>query len=274
MKNAFLYGELDRDIYMEQPLGFVSKEFPKHVCRLKKALYGLKQAPRAWHGKIAEYFKLCGFYPSNSYSSLFVKMKALLSIMILLYVDDMIVTGDDTDEIMRLQEDLSVRFEMKSLGEARCFLGLELKHSDGFFLSQQGYAVKILKRFDMERSNSTTTPMDPGFKLQKNEGELLHDITEYCRMVGSLLYLTVTRPDITFSVGIISQFMERLCVGHMAAAIRILRYVKGTLNHGLLYQQKGIYSLQGYVETDWAGNVNDRRSMAGYCFNLGSAVIF
>ena len=171
VKNAFLYAELDRDVYMEQPQGFVSKKFPKHVCRLKKALYGLKQEPQTWYGKIAEYFKFCGFYPSNSDSSLFVKVKASLSIMILLYVDDMIVTGDDIDEIMRLQEDLSVRFEMKSLGEARCFLGLELEHSNGYFLSQQGYAAKILKRFGMERSNSTTTPMDPGFKLQKNEGE-------------------------------------------------------------------------------------------------------
>ena len=98
-------------------------------------------------------------------------MKALLSIMILLYVDDMIVTGDDTDEIIRLQEDLSVCFEMKSLGEAHCFLDLELELSDGYLLSQQGYAPKILKHFGMERSNSTTTPMDPGFKLQKNEGE-------------------------------------------------------------------------------------------------------
>nr|DAD31904.1 TPA_asm: hypothetical protein HUJ06_010755 [Nelumbo nucifera] len=240
VKNAFLYGELDHDIYMEQPQGFVSEKFPEHVCRLKKALYGLKQAPRAWYGKIAEYFKFCGFYPSNSDPSLFVKVKASLSIMILLYVHDMIVTGGDTTEIMRLQEDLFVRFEIKSLGEAHY----------GYFLSQKGYAAKILKRFGLEKSNSITTPMDPGLKLQKDEGEFLHDVTEYRRM-----------------------FMERPCVGHMAAAKRILRYVKGTLNYGLLYQHKGIFSMQGYVDVDWAGNVNDRRSTTSYCFNIGSVVI-
>ena len=117
----FLYGELDRDIFMEQPQGFVSEKFPNYVCRLKKALYCLKQAPRAWYGKIAKYFKFCGFRLSNLDPSLFVKVKASLSTMILLYLDDMIVTGDDTRKIIRLQEDLSIHFEIKSLSEAHFF---------------------------------------------------------------------------------------------------------------------------------------------------------
>lgn len=127
VKNAFLYGELDCDIFMEQPQGFVYKEFPNYACRLKKALYGLKQAPRAWYGKIAQYLTFCVFKTSSSDPSLFIKTHSAKYTMILLYVDDMIITGDDNAEITRLRGDLSVRFEMKNLGEAQCFLGLKVK---------------------------------------------------------------------------------------------------------------------------------------------------
>lgn len=115
VKNAFLYGELDRDVYMEQPQGFISKQFPHYVCRLKKALYGLKQALRAWYGKISQYLTFCGFTVSNSDSSILVKLKSGRQIVVLLYVDDMIITGDNDIEISRLQDDLSVRFDMKIL---------------------------------------------------------------------------------------------------------------------------------------------------------------
>ena len=125
----------------------------------------------------------------------------------------------------------------------------------------------------MENSNATTTPMDSGLKLQKDEGEPFNDVKEYRSIVGSLLYLTITRPNITFLVGIISQFMEQPCVGYMAAAKRILRYVKGTLDYGLFFQNKRVYSLQGYVDAEWAGNINDRHSTTGYCFSFGSIVI-
>ena len=125
----------------------------------------------------------------------------------------------------------------------------------------------------MENSNATTNPMDSGLKLQKDEGESFNDVKEYRRIVGSLLYLTITRPNITFLVGIISQFMERPCVDHMATAKRILRYVKGTLDYGLFYQNKIVYSLQGYIDVDWGGNVTDRRSTTSHCFSFGSTVI-
>lgn len=170
VKNAFLHGELDRDIYMEQPHGFVSKEFPDYVCRLKKALYGLKQAPRAWYGKIAQYLDFYGFKSSNADLSLFVKKTAQICTMLLLYVDDMIITGDNDDEITHLQDALTIRFEMKSLGEASCFLSLEIKRLDGYFISQKGYAVRLLNRFRMRESKAMSTPMEPCLKLTKHEG--------------------------------------------------------------------------------------------------------
>ncbi|KAM7479031.1 hypothetical protein LguiA_027244 [Lonicera macranthoides] len=273
VKNAFLYGELDRDIFMEQPQGFVSKEFPNHVCRLKKALYGLKQAPRAWYGKIAQYLIFCGFKASNSDPSLFVKSQSAEYMMILLYVDDMIITGDNNDEITHLRDDLSIRFEMKNLGEAQCFLGLEVEKSDGYFVSQKRYATSLLNRFGLGDSKAMSTPMEPCLKLQKIEGKLLEDGRKFRQLVGSLFYLTITRPDIAYSVGVMSQFMDKPCVGHLVAAKRILRYVKGTLAFGLMYWQNIHFSLCGFVDADWAGDVNDRRSTTGYCFNTGSAVV-
>ena len=273
VKNAFLYGELDRDIFMEQPQGFVSKEFPNHACRLKKALYGLKQAPRAWYGKIAQYLTFCGFKTSSSDPSLFIKTHSAKYTMILLYVDDMIITGDDNAEITRLRNDLSVRFEMKNLGEAQCFLGLEVKKSDGYFLSQRRYATSLINRFGMSDSKVMATPMEPCVKLQKVEGKPLEDVKKFRQLVGSLFYLTITRPDIAYSVGVVSQFMDKPCVGHLIAAKRILRYVKGSLGFGLMYRQNMQFSLCGFVDADWAGDINDRRSTTGYCFNTGSAVV-
>ena len=184
VKNAFLYGELDRDIFMEQPQGFTSKEYPDYVCRLKKPLYGLRQAPCAWFDKIAQYLNFCGFKSSCADPSLFVKKTTTGCTLLLLYVDDMIIIGDDSDEITSLQDALFVRFEMKRLGEADCFLGLKIKKSDdGYFLSQKGYASSLLQRFRMENSREKTTPMKPNLKLVRNEQEVIsicHILSSTC----------------------------------------------------------------------------------------------
>ena len=124
VKNTFFYGELDCAIFMEQQQGFVSLEFPNHVCQLKKALYGLKQAPRAWYGQITQYLSFCDFHSSSSDPSLFVKVTSSMYTILLLYVDDIIITGDNDVEISLMQDELSIRFEMKNLGEAHSFLGL------------------------------------------------------------------------------------------------------------------------------------------------------
>lgn len=153
---------------MEQPHGFIFKEFPDHTCRLKKALYGLKQAPRAWYGKIAQYLDFCGFKSLNTNPSLFVKNTPTKCTMLILYMDDMIITGIKNDKISCLRDDLSVRFEMKSLGEASCFLGLEVEKSNGYFVSQKGYAVNLLNRFRMGESKTMSTHMEPCLKLAKD----------------------------------------------------------------------------------------------------------
>ena len=135
---------------MEQPQGFTSKEYHDYVCRLKKALQGLKQASRAWFGKIAQYLNFCGYKSSCADPSLFVKKTIIGSTLLLLYVDDMIITGDDIVEISNVQDALSIRFEMKRLGEADCFLGLEIKKCDSYFLIQ-GYTASLLQRFRIRK---------------------------------------------------------------------------------------------------------------------------
>ncbi|KAL0301535.1 UNVERIFIED_CONTAM: Secreted RxLR effector protein, partial [Sesamum radiatum] len=176
-------------------------------------------------------------------------------------------------EINSLQDAMSVRFEMKSLGEVNYFLGLEIEKCGGYFMSQKGYAASLLTRFHMEDSKEKTTPMEPNIKLARNEGKSLKDATFFRQLVGSLFYLTIIRPDIAFSVGVISQFMDQPCEIHLIAAKRILRYIKNTLSYGLMYEQSKSFSLSGFVDVDWAGDVNDRRSTMGFCFKIGSAAI-
>ncbi|KAJ3673974.1 hypothetical protein LUZ60_005966 [Juncus effusus] len=166
VNNAFLYGELDKEIYMEQPVGYIFKMRPDYVCKLKKALYGLKQAPRAWYGKIAEYLQFCGYSSSSSDHSLFVKRKVGLHVVVLLYVDDMIITDNDEGEVARLRGKLSIRFEMKDLGELSHFLGLEVEGlKDGYFVSQTSYAGKLIEKFGIKEGKHCSTPLDANFKL-------------------------------------------------------------------------------------------------------------
>ncbi|KAK3119631.1 hypothetical protein QOZ80_9AG0673040 [Eleusine coracana subsp. coracana] len=224
VKNAFLHGELDKDIYMEQPRGFESKIHPEYVCKLKKALYGLKQAPRAWYGKIGEFLIQSGFNIAPSDSSLFVKAKEGRLAIVLVYVDDLIITGDYLEEIQRTRENLSVRFQMKELGELRHFLGLEMEHmKEGLFLGQQKYAKDLLQRYGMLDCKPISTPMDPNVRLREDEGKELEDVTMYRQMVGSLIYLTLTRPDISYSVGVVSRYMSKPNKHHLGIVRRILR---------------------------------------------------
>lgn len=166
VSNAFLYGELDRVIHMEQTLGFVSKSNPNPVCKLKKALYGLKQSPRAWFGKIAEFLEFNGFMMTHADASLFVKTKRGKTAIVIVYVDDLIITGDFEGMISQLKENLCTRFHMKDLGKLKHFLGLELEYEEGkAILHQQKYSSNVLKKFGMFDCKPTMTPMEPNIKL-------------------------------------------------------------------------------------------------------------
>ena len=274
VKNAFLHGELDREIYMVQPKGFEDRAHPDYVCKLKKALYGLKQAPRAWYGKIAEFLVESGYTMAHADSSLFVKVREEKLAIVLVYVDDLIITGDDEPEIRQTKENLSVRFQMKELGELKHFLGLEVDRTEeGLFLCQQKYAKELLQKFGMLECKPISTPMEANAKLCAHEGKDLQDGAMYRQLVGSLIYLTLTRPDISYAVGVASRYMQQPKKPHLEAVRRMLRYVKDTINYGLLYKKGDEVKIVGYCDADYAGDHDTRRSTTGYVFMLGSGVV-
>ena len=166
VKNAFLHGELDREIYMEQPKGFESKAQPDYICKLRRELYGLKQAPRAWYSEIAKLLIQSGYLIAPTNSSLFVKLQGSILATMLVYVNDLIITGDDEDEIHQTRENLVVYFQMKELGELKHFLGLEVDQvKDGLFLCQHKYAKDLLQKFGMLKCKPISMLVEVSAKL-------------------------------------------------------------------------------------------------------------
>ncbi|WKA08959.1 hypothetical protein VitviT2T_026639 [Vitis vinifera] len=272
VKNAFLNGDLSEEVYMQPPPG-LSIESNK-VCHLRRALYGLKQAPRAWFAKFSSTIFRLGYTASPYNSALFLRRTDKGTILLLLYVDDMIITGDDLSGIQELKDFLSQQFEMKDLGHLSYFLGLEITHStDGLYITQAKYASNLLSQAGLTDSKTVDTPVELNAHLTPLGGKPLSNPSLYRRLVGSLVYLTVTRPDISYAVHQVSQYLSAPRSTHYAAVLRILRYLKGTLFHGLFYSAQSPLVLRAFSDADWAGDPTDRRSTTGYCFLLGSSLI-
>ena len=224
VKSAFLNGELVEEVYVSQPEGFIVPDKEEHVYRLKKALYGLKQAPRAWYSKIDSYFVENGFERSKSEPNLYLKRQGKNDLLIIcLYVDDMIYMGSSSSLINEFKACMKKKFEMSDLGLLHFFLGLEVKQvEDGVFVSQRKYAVDLLKKFNMLNCKVVATPMNSNEKLQAEDGTERADARRFRSLVGGLIYLTHTRPDIAFAVGVISRFMHCPSKQHLGAAKRLL----------------------------------------------------
>ena len=275
VKSAFLHGVLNEEVFVEQPCGYEIKDNEHKVYKLKKALYGLKQAPRAWYSRIESYFLKEGFEKCTHEHTLFVKTSAGGKILIVsLYVDDLIFTGNDESMYVEFKKSMMVEFDMTDLGKMRYFLGVEvMQKSDGIFISQKKYVMEVLERFGMDKSNSVLNPMVPGEKLQKDQDGMKIDSTYYKQIVGSLMYLTATRPDVMFAVSLISRYMEHPTKLHLQAATKILRYLRGTADYGVFYKKGGNEELVAYTDSDYAGDLDDRKSTSGYVFLLSSAAI-
>ncbi|XP_047309787.1 uncharacterized mitochondrial protein AtMg00810-like [Impatiens glandulifera] len=229
-------------------------------------------APRAWNERIYEYFKKNGYQQCPYEHALYTKKSENDMMVVALYVDDLIFTGSNTKLIEEFKEVIKKEFEMTDLGLMKYFLGLEVKQSEeGIFISQERYALDILKKFKMEDCNPISIPMEPGTKLSKFDGGERADAGRYRSLVGSLRYLTSTRPDLMLSVGITSRFMEDPSYTHWKALKRILRYVRGTLSLGIFYSKSDNYRLVDYSDSDWCGDVDDRKSTSGYVFLLGNS---
>ncbi|PRQ49208.1 putative RNA-directed DNA polymerase [Rosa chinensis] len=274
VKNAFLHGVLKEEIYMAQPPGFENPSCPTHVCKLIKSLYGLKQAPRAWNERFTSFLPSIGFKGSYSDPSLFIKSSAQGMVYLLLYVDDIILTGSNESEIHSVKMALQLEFEMKDLGLLHYFLGLQIDYlpSGGIFVSQSKYADDILLKAGMIGSKVCSTPCLPYAKLLRDEGPPYADVTHYRSLVGCLQYLTFTRPDLAYSVNTVCQFMQNPTEAHYAAVKRILRYLLGTTNYGLTYRSAP-FELRAFSDADWAGDPNDRRSTTGFVIYIGNCPI-
>ncbi|GAU50271.1 hypothetical protein TSUD_131240 [Trifolium subterraneum] len=274
VKSSFLHGDLEEDIYVEQPLGYQQGNKSK-VYKLRKALYGLKQAPRAWYSKIEAHFLYEGFKKCPVEHTLFVKHVDQNTLIVSVYVDDLIVTGNNMNLINEFKVSMKRQFAMSDLGKMKFFLGVEVIQTDkGIFIHQMKYATEILGRFQMEKCNTVCSPIITGIKLVKDESGKACDAKTYKQMVGSLMYLLATRPDLAFVVCLVARFMDRPTEMHIAAIKRIMRYVKGTTDFGILYSKTNeSLQLDGWSDSDYAGDLDDRKNTSGYVFMLGSGVI-
>ena len=275
VKSAFLNGEIKEDLYVMQPEGFVMKGKESHVLKLTKALYGLKQAPWVWNSKLNKTMEDLDFERSKLDAALFYKGSDKERVLVGIYVDDLIITGPREEKICKFKEEMKEKFEMTDLGLLSSYLGMEVKQSKAnIFLSQRTYINHVLKAFKMDECNAIQTPMEVHLKLQReNQGKLVNS-TNYRSLIGSLRYLLNTRPDLTFCVSYLSRFMDKPSSEHLAAAKRILRYLKGTVNFGVLYK-KGDRNMKitGFSDSDFAGDINDRKSTSGQIFFLGGLPI-
>ncbi|KAM1944122.1 hypothetical protein ACFX15_012370 [Malus domestica] len=222
VKNAFLYGELEEEVFMKLPPGHPKSNNPEMVCKLHKSIYSLKQSPRAWYAKLSHVLERVGFYRSNADSSLFVRASTPSKLMVLIYVDDLIVTGANMSEISALKQYLNHKFAIKYLDILKYFLGIEMRHSHkGCFLNQRKYVIDLLREANMTDCKPARTPLNSDLKLQSH-GDLIPNIEYYQRLVGKLIYLTITRPDITYTMSLVSQFMHAPSMDHMKIVHRVL----------------------------------------------------
>ena len=267
VKNAFLNGDLEEEVYMDIPPGFGNSSNRGKVCKLYKSLYGLKQSPRTWFGKFTKSIIRNGYTQCQTDHTLFVKFSSdKRRAILIVYVDDIILTGDYKEELESLKHYLSKEFEIKDLGNLKYFLGMEIARSKhGIFVSQRKYVLDLLTETGMLGCKPASTPMDSNKKVGSRLNKKPVDKGRYQRLVGRLIYLSHTRPDIGFAVSVVSQYMNNPIEEHMEAVTRILRYLKLNPGKGLLFKKNDNRGIKVYTDADWAADVTDRRSTSGYC---------
>ena len=273
VKNAFLHRDLPEEIYMEQPHGFIQDS--SLVCRLKKSLYDLKQAPRAWYAKMDSFLLSQNFERCKSDPIVYMLRTHDSLLILALYVDDLLITDSSASAIATVKRALHDRFFMMDIGPLNFFLSLEINQdATGIKLSQAKYARDLLKRFHMIDCKPAPTPFLSGVHLEDGGDTPLVDNTLYLQLVGSFLYLTHSRPDLSYAVGAVSRFMQESHELHWNAAKRILRYVKGTITFEIHYAAGTALNLLGFTDSDWASDSIDRKSTSGYPLSLGSGPIY
>ncbi|XP_039137235.1 uncharacterized protein LOC120274764 [Dioscorea cayenensis subsp. rotundata] len=275
IKSAFLNGEIEEEVYVEQPKGYVIQGKEQMVYKLHKALYGLKQAPRAWYGKFDAYLQQQGFKRSMTEHTLYTKVgEKEEMIIVCIYVDDVIYMSPSLEMMNRFKDDMKRNFEMTDLGLLSYFLGLEIKQDTlGIHVSQKKYIEDLLKSFNMFNCKPSSTPLCTNAKLNLFDEAEPADITAYRKLIGKLIYVTQSRPDIAFSVNLLSRFMHQPTRNQYGAAKQILRYLAGSMDFGIYYERGNECKLMCYSDSDWGGNLVDRKSTTGAAFTFGSGIV-
>ena len=276
VKSAFLNDDLQEEVYVTQPPGFMNPKYSGRVMKLNKALYGLKQAPRAWNSKLDQELVKLGFCRSEEEHAVYKRGSGNTLLLLGVYVDDLIICGPDTRLIAEFKKEMCNTFSMSDLGLLSYYLGLEVRQKPGeITICQRAYANKIVEQCGMRGCNPVDTPMEQNNKLFPGRPDIAKDVTKFRSIVGSLRYLVNSRPDIAFAVGMVSRFMESPTVEHWAAIKRIVRYVAGTSEYGCTYLNNTTAELEllGYSDSDHAGDLEKRKSTSGVLFFLnGNAV--
>src|ERR1700761_9330392 len=273
VKTAFLYGELDEELYMEQPEGFKLKGHERKVMRLKRAIYGLKQAALAWWKALDKSMAALGLTRLLSDSGLFVnKEKTIVAIV---YVDDVLFLGADKTKLLRLKEQFMKAWECRNLGDAQEFLCMRIKWKDGkIYLDQTAYLQKVLQRFNIVNNKVAETPLPEGYHPSPNKSTSNPALrSKFQQVIGSLLYIMLgTRPDIAFAVTKLSQHAANPTEDHLNRALYICRYLMGSADYALVYDGPGNGGLMAYSDSDWASDPNTRKSTTGYMVKLAGAI--
>ncbi|KAK6162342.1 hypothetical protein DH2020_002183 [Rehmannia glutinosa] len=260
---------------MEQPYGFEQGDHSQNlVCKLTKALYGLKQAPRAWYFKPKQVLQKLGFIFSQADNSLFSRKTKDSYIIILVYVDDTLITGNNDKDISHIIKLLDDSFSLKDLGLIHQFLGIQVTHfNNGLHLCQHQYIKDLLSKVNMASAKGSITTMVSSPHLSKSIGDSVADNTLYRSVIGGLQYITITRPGIVYSVNKPSQFMQHPLDTHWKTVKRVLRYLAATPTFGLFIMKTPTLQITGYSDSDWATNIDDRKFITGFCVYLGDNLV-
>ncbi|GKB59585.1 retrovirus-related pol polyprotein from transposon TNT 1-94 [Tanacetum coccineum] len=274
VKTIFLNGVLREKVYVSQQEGFVDQDHPNHVYRLKKALYGLKQAPRAWYDLLSKFLLSQEFSKGVVDPTLFTRKEGKDILLVQISIDDIIFASTDPALCDTFAQIMSSKFKMSMMGKMSFFLELQISQSPrGIFINQLKYALEVPKKYEMESSDPVDTPMVERTKLDEDIQGIPVNHTRYCGMVGSLVYLTSSRPDLVFAVCMCARYQAKPTEKHLHAVKHVFRYLKGTINMGLWYSKDTGITLTAYADVDHAGCHETRRSTSGSAQFLGDKLV-
>jgi hypothetical protein len=274
VKSAFLNVDLKDEVYVHQPPGFAILGKEGKVLRLRKVLYGLRQAPEAWNAKLDSTLKGMGFRQSPHEAAIYRWGNGGNALLVSVYVDNLVMTGTKDAEVAAFKEEMKATFQMSNLG-LLSYLGIEVHQGDsGITLRQTAYVKRVIELAGLTDCNLALTPMEERLKLSRDNTTEEVDAMQYRRLVGSLRYLTNTRPDLAFSVGYVSRFMQRPTMEHQQAVKSIIHYIVGTLDHGLYYPRcPGEAHLVGYSDSDHTSDIDTSKSTSGILFFFGKCLV-